>query len=84
MKPGMTARIKVPIVLANDIPAIPREYLGLDSQKKYYVFKGTDPKTASIQFVKPGAIGDRMVGIASGLSSGDALLPLQRGAEVAR
>jgi HlyD family secretion protein len=84
MKPGMTARIKVPIVLANDIPVIPREYLGLDSQKKYYVFKGTDPKTASIQFVKPGAIGDRMVGIASGLSSGDALLPLQRGAEVAR
>jgi HlyD family secretion protein len=84
MKPGMTARIKVPIVLANDIPVIPREYLGLDSQKKYYVFKGTDPKTASIQFVNPGAIGDRMVGIASGLSSGDALLPLQRSEEVSR
>jgi HlyD family secretion protein len=84
MKPGMTARVRIPIVLAKETPAIPREYLGLDSQGRYYVFKGDNPKTASIQFVKPGAIGDRMVEIASGVSSGDALLPLQRSGEVAQ
>jgi multidrug efflux pump subunit AcrA (membrane-fusion protein) len=84
MKPGMTARILVPIVLAKNAPVIPREYLGIDSQSRYYVFKGNNPKTATIEFVKPGALGDRMVEIASGLSTGDALLPLQRSAEVAR
>ncbi len=84
MKPGMTARIVVPIILAKNAPAIPREYLGLDSQNRYYVFKGNNPKTASIEFVKPGAIGDRMVQIASGLSAGDSLLPLQLSAKVAK
>jgi HlyD family secretion protein len=84
MKPGMTARVEVPTVLAKETPSIPREYLGLDSQGRYYVFKGKDPKTASIQFVKPGAIGDLMVQIASGLSSGDPLLPLQRSEEVTK
>jgi HlyD family secretion protein len=84
MKPGMTARVKVPIILADDTPAIPREYLGMDSQGRYYVFKGNDPKTASIQFIKPGVIGDRMVQIASGVSSGESLLPLQRSGEVTK
>ena len=84
MKPGMTARVRLPIVLAKKTPAIPREYLGLDSQGKYYVFKGKDPKTASIQFVKPGVVGDRLVEIASGLSRGDLLLPVQLSEEVAR
>ncbi len=84
MKPGMTARVEVPIVLAKESISIPREYLGLDSQGRYYVFRGKDPKTASIQFVKPGAIGDLMVQIASGLSSGDPLLPLQRSEEVTK
>jgi HlyD family secretion protein len=82
MKPGMAARVRVPKVLAKETPSIPREYLGLDSQGRFYVFKGVDPKTASIQFVKPGAVGDRMVQIASGLSPGDPLLPLQRNEEV--
>lgn len=84
MKPGMTARVRLPILLAKSTPAIPREYLGLDSQGRYYVFKGKDPKTASIQFVKPGAVGDRLVQIASGLSPGDPLLPLQSREEVTR
>jgi HlyD family secretion protein len=84
MKPGMTARVRVPIALAKNVFSIPREYVGLDSQNRFYVFKGNDPKTASIQFVKPGEIGDRMVEIASGVSSGDPLLPVQRSAEVAR
>jgi HlyD family secretion protein len=84
MKPGMTARVRIPIVLAKKTIAIPREYLGLDSQGRFYVFKGKDPKTASIQFVKLGVSGDRMVQIASGLSLGDPLLPLQRSQEVTR
>jgi HlyD family secretion protein len=84
MKPGMTARVRIPIVLAKKAIAIPREYLGLDSQGKFYVFKGKDPKTASIQFVKLGVAGDRMVQIASGLSLGDSLLPVQRSQEVTR
>jgi HlyD family secretion protein len=84
MKPGMTARVRIPIVLAKKTIAIPREYLGLDSQGKFYVFKGKEPKTASIQFVKLGVVGDRLVQIASGLSPGDPLLPMQRSEEVTR
>jgi hypothetical protein len=84
MKPGMAARVRIPKVLAKETPSIPREYLGLDSQGRFYVFKGDNPKTAGIQFVKPGAVGDRMVQIASGLSPGDPLLPLQRDEEVTR
>lgn len=82
MKPGMTARIRIPIVLAKDAPAVPRDYLGTDSQGRYYVLKGTDPKTASTQVVELGAIGDRLAQIVSGVSAGDPLLPLQRLAEV--
>jgi HlyD family secretion protein len=84
MKPGMAARVTVPKVLAKETPSIPRECLGLDSQGRFYVFKGNNPKTASIQFVKLGAVGDRMVQIASGLSPGDPLLPLQHSEEVTR
>ncbi len=84
MKPGMTARVRIPIVLASETTAIPREYLGLDAQGRFYVYKGTDPKKAGVHYVKLGAIGDRMVQIASGLSAGDPLLPLGSGVEVAR
>ncbi len=82
MKPGMTARIKIPIILAKDAPAVPREYLGTDSQGRYYVVKGKESKTASMQIVEVGAIGDRLIQIASGLSAGDSLLPVQSLAEV--
>jgi len=78
MKPGMTARIRVPMVLAKDTPAIPREYLGLDAQGRTYVIKGTDAKTASTQFIKIGAIGDRLVQVLSGVSVGDPLLLVQQ------
>lgn len=84
MKPGMTARVKIPIVLAKDAVAVPREYLGTDSRGRYFVLKGTDPKTAGVQNVELGAVGDRLVQIASGLSVGDPLLPLQRLPEVKR
>jgi HlyD family secretion protein len=78
LKPGMTARIRIPMVLAKDTPAIPREYLGYDSQGRSYVLKGTDPKTASVQFVGVGAIGDRLTQVVSGVSVDDPLLPIQR------
>ncbi len=74
----MTARIRIPMVLAKDTPTIPREYLGLDSQGRSYVLKQTDPKTTSVQFVSVGEIGDRLVQIVSGVSVGDPLLPIQR------
>jgi HlyD family secretion protein len=83
MKPGMTARIKVPLALAKDVPAIPRDYLGVD-QGRYYVMKGTEDKTASKQFVDLVAIGDHMVQADSGISVGDPLLSPQRLREVSK
>jgi HlyD family secretion protein len=82
MKPGMTARVKVPLILAKDASLIPREYLGVDSQGRYYVLKGTEYKTASIQLVDLAAIGDRMVQAVSGISVGDPLLLPQNLTEV--
>ncbi len=84
VKPGMTARVRIPLTLAKETPAIPREYLGVDTQGRYYVMKGTEPKTASVQFVQLGAIGDRLVQAVSGVSTGDSLFPLQGLAEVTK
>jgi HlyD family secretion protein len=78
LKPGMTARVTIPMVLAKEEPVIPREYLGYDSQGRTYVVKGTGPKTSTQQFVQLGAIGDRLVQVVSGVSVGDPLLPVQR------
>jgi len=78
LKPGMTARIKISMVLAKDTPVIPREYLGYDSQGRSYVIRGAEPKTASVQFVGVGEIGDRLAQVVSGVSVGDPLLPIQR------
>jgi HlyD family secretion protein len=83
MKPGMTARIKVPLVLVKDVPVIPREYLGVD-QGGYYVVKGTEDKTARKQSVKLVAVGDHMVQAVSGISVGDPLLSPQRLREVSK
>ena len=84
MKPGMTARVNIPLILAKETPAIPREYLGVDSLGRDFILKGKEPKTASVQFVKLGAIGDRMVQAVSGVSVGDPLIPAQRIAEVSK
>jgi HlyD family secretion protein len=83
MKPGMTARIKVPLVLAKGVPVIPREYLGVD-HGGYYVVKGTDDKTAKKQSVNLAAIGDHMVQADPGISAGDPLLSPQRLKEVSK
>ena len=84
LKPGMTARVRVPLVLAKETTAIPREYLGVDSQGRHFVLKGTEPKKASTQIVTIGVIGDRLVQAISGVSAGDPLLSLQRLAEVSK
>ena len=85
MKPGMTAHVRLPMVLAKETPVIPREYLGTDSQGRYFVLKkGTDSNKASTQIVSIGAVGDRMVQAISGVSIGDPLLPMQRLAEVTK
>jgi HlyD family secretion protein len=84
MKPGMTARVRVPLTLAKNVPMVPREYLGVDSQGRYYVLKGTEYKTASIQLVEIGAIGNRTVQAVSGISVGDPLLSPQHLTEVSK
>jgi len=76
-KPGMTARVNVPLVLANAAAAAPREYVGVDSQGRNFVRTGADIKKADTQFVKLGAIGDKMIEIASGVSVGEKLFPVQ-------
>jgi HlyD family secretion protein len=84
MKPGMTARVSVPLVLAKDVPAVPREYINVDNQGSNYVVKGVDPKKAQKQIVKLGAIGDRLIQIVSGVSAGGMLIPVQLFVEVSK
>ena len=76
MKPGMTARIDIPVVLAPDALSVPREYLGIDSNGNYYVLAGLNAKEADQQPVMVGAVGDRMVEIVSGVPAGASLLPV--------
>ena len=84
LKPGMTARINVPLTLAKGVPVVPREYVGADSQGRNYVIKGTDARNADTQFVDLGEIGDRLIEITSGVSVGDRILPVQYLAEVSK
>ena len=77
LKPGMTARVSVPLVLVGGVPAVPREYIGVDSQGRNYVLKGTDAKKADTQIVTIGAIGDSMIEITSGVAIGEKLFPVQ-------
>lgn len=74
MKPGMTARIEVPITLASNILAIPRDYLGVDPLGRYFVRKKTSAETPLTQLVKIGTFNDRQVEIVEGLKAGDTLL----------
>ncbi|RPJ58409.1 MAG: HlyD family efflux transporter periplasmic adaptor subunit [Acidobacteria bacterium] len=78
MKPGMTARVMFGIKLADKATTIPREYLGLDSEGRYYVLKKTGKPEAARQIVEVGAFGDALVEIRAGLSSNDSLMPVQK------
>ncbi|MDR1727659.1 MAG: efflux RND transporter periplasmic adaptor subunit [Acidobacteriota bacterium] len=84
LKPGMTARINIPLVLAKGVTTVPREYVGTDSKGKSYVVKGTSAKDADTQFVEVGSMGDKLVEVKSGVSVGDKLLPVQFLAEVTK
>jgi HlyD family secretion protein len=79
MKPGMSARAEVTLSMAAGVVAVPRQYISLDAQGRYYVLKETGPKTPpSREGVKVGVFGDQMVQILSGVNLGDRLLPVQK------
>ena len=78
MKPGMTTHVETPIKLASRVLTAPREFLGLDSQGRYYVLKQGKSKTGELTRVEIGAMGDSVVEIASGVSAGDSLLAVQK------
>lgn len=80
-KPGMTVRLEIPVSLASKVIAIPREYLGIDRLGRYYVLKGTDPKTATVQLVQVGVFSNRTVQIKSGLTPGDKVLEIKTAPE---
>ncbi len=82
MKPGMTVRVEVPVSLASNVIAVPREYLGLDAKDHYFVLKGMDAKSAATQAVEVGIFGDRLVEVTSGIAVGDRILPVQRAQEI--
>lgn len=82
MKPGMTARVTFRVSLAGAVPAVPREYIGVDSQNRYYVYKGTEAEAASMEYIQIGEIGDRLAQVVSGVSVGDPLIPIQHTEEV--
>jgi multidrug efflux pump subunit AcrA (membrane-fusion protein) len=72
-KPGMTTRVNVPLVLADNVPVVPREFVGADSQGRSFVLRGTDPRRLDRHYVEIGAIGDTLIEIASGVSVGERL-----------
>ena len=84
LKPGMTAQVDVPLVLAGGATAIPRDYLGVDNQGRQFVLKGADLKQAKKEFVEIGAVGDQLVEVLSGVKTGDRLIAAQHEAEVSK
>jgi HlyD family secretion protein len=84
LKPGMTAQVDVPLVLAGGATAIPRDYLGVDNQGRQFVLKGADLKQAKKEFVEIGAVGDQLVEVLSGVKTGDRLIAAQYEAEVSK
>jgi multidrug efflux pump subunit AcrA (membrane-fusion protein) len=84
VKPGMTVQVAVPLVLAENAPVIPRDYLGTDDQGLQFVLKGADLKQAKREFVQIGAVGDRLLEVVAGVKTGDRLIPARYDAEVSR
>jgi HlyD family secretion protein len=80
MRPGMTARLEIPVSLGAGL-AIPREYIGMQTDGSYYVLKGADPKKVTRQNVQLGVYTERLAEILSGLSEGDSVLPLSAAAK---
>jgi HlyD family secretion protein len=86
MRPGMTARVEIPITMATDALCVPRSFIGLDERGGYYVLKqGPDgSESPSIQAVEIGTHGEAYVEIVSGLAEGDRLISLRQVEEVSR
>jgi len=86
MRPGMTARVEIRITMATDVLAIPREYLGLDPQRRYFVLKQGEenPENSSLHYVQVGTHGESMVEIVSGVSGGDRLISIRKAQEVSQ
>lgn len=78
MKPGMTVRISVGLKLADSATTVPREYVGVDPEGRYYVLKKTEKPEAAKQIVEVGEFGDSLVEIRSGVSASDSLVPVQK------
>jgi len=73
MRPGMTARVEIPVTMSTDVSTVPREYLGQDSQGLYFVWKEEDPQYLSLHYVEIGSHSEDLVEIVSGLTEGEVL-----------
>jgi len=73
MKPGMTVRVAVDVQLARQAVAVPREYVTADEAGRYFVWKGADPATASVERIKLGVFNHRLVQILEGVKAGDTI-----------
>ncbi|UCF38474.1 MAG: efflux RND transporter periplasmic adaptor subunit, partial [Acidobacteriota bacterium] len=78
-RPGMTARVEIPVNLASDVLTIPRTLLGSDSDGSYFVVvsqgKGNEPLRQTVEI---GAHGSEVVEVTTGLEGGDELVGLNR------
>lgn len=74
-RPGMTARVEIPVKVASGVLAVPRTLLGIESDGSYFVVKPEGPERKLVrQAVEVGAHGSEMVEIISGLDGGEKLV----------
>lgn len=73
MKPGMTARVEIPVSVRDQVVAIPREFVFVDQRGNYSVRKVTSTAENKITVtpVKTGEATAKMVEILEGLAPGD-------------
>jgi HlyD family secretion protein len=73
MKPGMTARVEIPVLVGGNVVAVPREFLQMDASGEYYVIKSPPEKGKEglTSKVRVGASSARLIQITEGLSAGD-------------
>lgn len=78
-RPGMTARVEIPVTMASDAVSVPRSLLGFDPEEGYFVvvFQGAKSEPAR-QTVEIGVHGSEVVEVISGLNGGEELLALDQ------
>jgi multidrug efflux pump subunit AcrA (membrane-fusion protein) len=85
MRPGMTARVEIPVTMASDVLAVPRDYIGLDASGRYFVVKGDgNPENNSIQNIEVGVHGERLVEVLAGVDIGEKLVPIKKASEISQ